>query len=102
MVVHNHSCLVWSPSRTSPREKYETMRWPSAYCATSSGTAIHRRRVRTQPDWPELVRTRLQSSVGTGFCPAYSAGGPSVAFSAPGGGSERESSRQSGGGPGGL
>src|ERR1035441_241361 len=58
------------------------------------------RRVSTQPVWPALVRTRLQSSVGIDFCPASSAGGFSVGFSAPTGG--RDSSSQLAGGPGGL
>src|ERR1035441_9448985 len=42
------------------------MRWPSAYCATSSGIAILSRRVRTQPDCPSGARTRLQSSIAAG------------------------------------
>src|SRR5213594_2475429 len=81
----------------APNEKYETIRRPSAYCATSSGIAIVSRRVSTQPEDPLDARTRLQSSVGTGF----SAG----AFSGASGSSSRsvlESSSQLSGGGGGL
>src|SRR3974377_2180017 len=55
------------------------MRCPSAYCATSSGMPICKRRVNTQPDSPAWVRTRLQSSVGIGFAGVWlpAAGGTS-------------------------
>src|ERR1039457_3993676 len=49
------------------------MRWPSAHCATSSGIAMRRRRVNTQPDCPSAARTRLQSSLSegaSGFVPS--------------------------------
>src|SRR5580700_537103 len=38
------------------------MRWPSAYCATSSGMDMINMRASTQPTLPSLVRTRFQSS----------------------------------------
>src|ERR1700722_18116104 len=41
------------------------MRWPSAYCATSSGIAMLNGRVSTHPTLPSNVRTRFQSSMGT-------------------------------------
>src|SRR5437588_11481454 len=72
------------------------MRWPSAYCATSSGIAIDTRRVRAQPDWPVLVRIRLQSSVGTGLASGAS-GGPCSSSK-----SVFERSSQLGGGRGGA
>src|SRR5579872_6390304 len=43
------------------------MRWPSAYCATSSGIAMLTIRDRTQPALPSLVRIRYQSSNGIGL-----------------------------------
>src|SRR5271165_1954420 len=39
------------------------MRWPSAYCAMSSGISRSIMRSSTQPTRPELVRTRYQSSM---------------------------------------
>src|SRR5260370_9716765 len=66
MVVHRQFFLVRSPSCTSPSGKYEVIRCPSAYCATSSGMAMTSIRVSTQPALPSLVRTRLQSSIGIG------------------------------------
>src|SRR5271166_3075386 len=41
------------------------MRWPSAYCAMSSGLSRSTMRSSTQPALPELVRTRYQSSITT-------------------------------------
>src|ERR1700722_16357161 len=38
------------------------MRWPSAYCATSSGIDIVNIRASTHPTLPSFVRTRFQSS----------------------------------------
>src|SRR3954447_19690295 len=40
------------------------MRAPSEYCATSSGIAMTSIRASTHPDFPSLVRTRIQSSIG--------------------------------------
>src|SRR5450755_2843360 len=65
MVVHSQFGFTTSPSRTSPSAKYDVIRCPSAYCATSSGIAIVNIRVSTQPTLASLVRTRLQSSIGT-------------------------------------
>src|SRR5450631_304819 len=39
------------------------MRWPSAYCATSSGTSRSIMRSSTHPTWPEEFRTMYQSSI---------------------------------------
>src|SRR5579863_8050940 len=65
MVVHNQLFLVAAPSCTWLSAKYDVMRCPSAYCATSSGIDMLSMRVSTQPAWPSLVRTRLQSSMWT-------------------------------------
>src|SRR5689334_294771 len=54
------------------------MMWRSAYCATSSGIDIEICRASTQPAFPSCVRTRYQSSVGTGGA----GGGPSPFTSA--------------------
>src|SRR5450759_5416941 len=62
------------------------MRWPSAYCATSSGIDMASIRESTHPALPSLVRTNVQSSIGTGLagvssffscfsCPAPGSGG---------------------------
>src|SRR5271165_7341383 len=53
------------------------MRWPSAYCAMSSGMSRSIMRSSTQPTWPEVVRTRYQSSIATA---GLGGGGCSVAF----------------------
>src|SRR5450755_392952 len=39
------------------------MRWPSAYCAMSSGTSRSIMRRSTQPTWPDEFRTMYQSSI---------------------------------------
>src|SRR5271166_5468036 len=39
------------------------MRWPSAYCAMSSGISRSNMRSNTQPTRPEELRTRYQSSI---------------------------------------
>ena len=51
-------------SFTSARGKYEVIRAPSEYCATSSGIAITSIRERTHPALPSFVRTKDQSSIG--------------------------------------
>src|SRR5690242_21737677 len=51
------------------------MRRPSAYCATSSGIAMKRRRVSTQPLWPPAVRTSDQSSIGSASLISFSSSG---------------------------
>src|SRR5204862_346524 len=66
MVVHNQWCRNLSSSWTSLSGKYELMRWPSAYWATSSGIAMYVLFVSTHPLSPLPVRIRLQSSLGTG------------------------------------
>src|SRR5579883_3008583 len=72
------------------------MRWPSAYCATSSGTAMVMSLVYTQPASPSGIRIRLQRSVGTGFSLRPSSEGfCDWEF-------DLDISSQSGGGPGGL
>src|SRR5947209_18024219 len=82
------------------------MRRPSAYCATSSGMAMTRRLVNTQPDCPVAVRIRLQSSVGAGgFDSGSTSDGGSSDNSAEDCPLERsvvESSAQSAGGAGGF
>ncbi len=45
------------------------MRARSAYCATSSGTAMNSARARAQPARPSLLRTRVQSSMEIGEAP---------------------------------
>src|SRR5215472_14062653 len=104
IVVQSQFCFFSSPSSTVPREKYETMRRPSAYCATSSGIAIMSRRVKAHPDSPLLVLIRLQSSVGMDFCAGAADSSlpsrSSLRLSSPR--SVLESSTQLAGGPGGL
>src|ERR1700722_2355592 len=74
MVVQSQLFFTASRSRVSPSAKYEVMRCPAAYCATSSGIAMFNGRIRTHPTLPSSVRTRFQSSVGT----SVAAGGGAV------------------------
>src|SRR5512142_567153 len=93
VVVHSQLSLSVSP--TFPSDRYPVITCPSAYCATSSGIDIEICRASTQPAFPSRVRTRYQSSVGTGF--AGSAAGDSPPSSAARG---RDSSTQLAGGAG--
>src|SRR5438445_13634921 len=63
LVVQSQWFFCSSPSCTFPREKYEVIRCPSAYCATSSGMVMVSMRVSTQPALRSLVRTSDQSSI---------------------------------------
>src|SRR6202034_2356641 len=74
IVVQSQLFFTVSRSCTSPSAKYEVMRCPSAYCATSSGIAIFKGRIRTHPTVPSCARTRSQSSIGT----SVTAGGGAV------------------------
>src|SRR5579875_777614 len=49
------------------------MRWPSEYWAMSRGMSRSTIRIKTQPTWPEAVRTRYQSSMMGGGTAAGSA-----------------------------
>src|SRR5207248_211300 len=56
-------CATWlSPSVTLFNTYAATMRWPSAYCATSIGTSTSSMRPSTQPVRPDELRTSHQSS----------------------------------------
>src|ERR1017187_10774405 len=90
----------------SESAKYEVIRWPSAYCATSSGMDMANMRDNTQPALLSLVRTRLQSSMTGGFLPGSGAGASAVSSVLARAASslstgDRESSRQFGGSFGG-
>src|SRR5580698_7460126 len=99
MVVQSQLFFTESPSRTCPKGKYEVMRWPSAYCATSSGIAMLRGRVSTHPTFPSRVRTKFQSSIGTstGGAGAATGGGASSGPSGDSGFGVESASQFSGG-----
>src|SRR6202044_1055249 len=75
MVVQSQLFFTASSSCTWPSGKYDVMRWPSAYWATSSGIAMLSGRVSTHPTLPSCVRIRFQSSMGTSTGGAAGGGG---------------------------